>query len=125
MPYAGYLCGCCGWAERGRRQDQPNDPPSGGNFPKLIRPLDTGKLHKILKHILIVTPRLQIIDVGEPCGFGWHFTQAQEVRSAQKPAGRRQQSGKIRVLLHPILLLIKYFINSTRSWLIAPFRHAL
>ena len=64
------------------------------------------------EHISIVTPRLWIIDVGEPFDFGWHFSQAQEARSAQKRLAGGSEAGKSEVLKRPTLL---GFINNTRS----------
>ena len=71
------------------------DDVSTGNFPKLIRPLDAGKLHKILKRIAIGTSCLRIIDIGKPFDFLRHLSEMAEVGGAQKPTRGRNRGGKI------------------------------
>ena len=72
------------------RSSRPGNDVSAGNFPKFIRSLDPGKFYKILKGILIHTPRLRLVDIGEPFDFERHISQATEVGCAQKSASRRE-----------------------------------
>jgi hypothetical protein len=44
----------------------PGNDVGTGNFPKLVRLLNAGELHKILERIPIGTPRLRTVDIGEP-----------------------------------------------------------
>lgn len=59
---------------------------SAGNFPKLIRPLDTSEFYKILKRISIGSPCLRIVDIGESLDHQRNIGHGMEIVCAQKPA---------------------------------------
>ena len=52
---------------------------AAGDDPKILRLVNAGKLHEAAQVILIGTPRLRIVDVGEPLDLGRNLSQLAEL----------------------------------------------
>ena len=52
---------------------------AAGDDAKILRLVNAGKLHEAAQVILIGTPRLRIVDVGEPLDLGRNLSQLAEL----------------------------------------------